>query len=201
MFIKKSIVSVLCCLVVSCSTCYGKKFDEKVLLTIVQNSLDEPEENRLTFILKELNATYNTPDQPHFYLFNGGNAHGLIGLLYASLTEYVIIYGTPLHNGGHSGRYLMTVRDFIYRGKVCIAAPCNIEGREVFPGELTVLPWGSAHHYAMEANTWMIEYGYGFTPSALPFMLLGTVATGDIIGAASLMWGYTKQIVRNLLPF
>lgn len=117
----------------TCSSyCFGKKFDEEVLQHIAQDSTEIPEKERLAFIVQELHRIYQTTENPQFYLFNGGSAYGLVGLVYASLTEYLIIYGTPLNNGGHSGRYLMTVHDFVYRGKISIASPDNLEGKEVF---------------------------------------------------------------------
>lgn len=63
---------------------------------------------------------------------------------------------------------------------------------------MTTLPWGTAHHYALDRHTWMIEYGYGFTPSALPFMLLGIATTGDVIGAGLLVGAYGKEVAQNL---
>jgi hypothetical protein len=190
-------------LVVSFAFCttlaFSKKFQEDVLQAIVQHSVELPEKERLPFILQELNTRYGTTTTPNFHLFNGGYAHGIIGLIYASVTEYLIIYGTPLSNGGHSGRYLMNIYDFIYRGKVTITSPTELEGREVLPGQSTFLPWGQAHHYSLDKNTWMLEYGYGITATALPFMLLGLAATGDFIGTGFLVCDYTKLVMKNIL--
>ena len=177
-----------------------RKFQKEVLQEIVARSLPLPEKERFAFILQQLHQTYDTPQTPNIYLFNGGTAHGLICLLYASCTEYLILYGTPLNNGGHSGRYLMNVYDFVFRGKVTIAAASldAIEGREVHPGQTTFLPWGAAHNYMLDKNTWMIEYAYGFIPSALPFMLLGCLATGDVVATGQLTCAYAQEVIKNV---
>jgi sigma non-opioid intracellular receptor len=177
----------------------GKIFDENILQSIVQNSIQLPELERMSFIIEQLNKTYKTPLQPKFYLFNGGSTFGFVGLLYASLTEYLMIYGSPLANGGHSGRYLLTIRDYVYRGKITIATLDAMEGIELYPGNMTIMHWNTAHHYSLDKNTWMLEYGYGFTPSALPFALLGITSTADVVGLAQLLFGYGKEVTKNLL--
>lgn len=177
----------------------GQKFQVKTIKNIVQQSMKLAEKERLNFILKELNQEYQTTISPKYHLFNGGGAFGVLGVLYSSLTEYLIVYGSPLSNGGHSGRYLLNIHDFIYRGKVKIVTPQNLEGEEVHAGEHTFLPWGQSNHYRLYKDTWMIEYGYGFTPSALPFMILGIACTGDMIGSSFLFYDYGKGVLQNFI--
>lgn len=178
---------------------HSKKFDEKIIEKIVHQSIELPELERLDFILKKLNIHYKTPTKVTYHLFNGGDAYGLVAILHASVTEYLLIYGSAISNGGHSGRYTVDIYDFIYRGKVTIAGPSNPEGTEFNPGQFTLLKFGQAKHYFLEKNTWMIEYAHGFTPTSLHFMLAGLASTGDIIGSGYLCYDYGKQVLKNLI--
>lgn len=196
---KKSLFINILCLYSFSLSC--KQFDDEILHTIIKNSIQCSEQYRLPFILKELNTIYGTTEHPNFYLFNGGSTFGFVGMLYASCTEYLFIYGSPLANGGHSGRYLLNIRDFVYRGKVTVTTTKNLEGTTFLPGECTFMEWGTAHHYCLEKNTWMLEHAVGFTPSALPFLLLGFTATGDVIGLSQIMFAYGKEVTKNLIKF
>lgn len=182
-----------------CSFSHAKVFDDAILHTIIQHAIQLSELDRMPFILEQLHHTYDTPEKPQFYLFNSGSTFGFAGLLYASLTEYLLIYGGPLANAGHSGRYLMTIRDFVYRGKIMVTTTEDLEGTAFFPGECTTMKWGTAHHYALDKNTWMLEHAVGFTPTALPFLLCGVTATADIIGLSQLMFAYGKEVAKNLI--
>jgi len=187
------------CVVLCIPLVFSRKFQQADLNTIVQQSIQLPEEQRLDFILQELNKKYGTTTRPNFHLFNGGGAFGIIGLVYASLNEYLIIFGSVLPNGGHSGRYFLNFSDFVYRGKITIASPKELEGREVKEGQATYMAWGDAHHYTLDKNTWMVEHAHGLTISGLPIMIASIFTTTDIVAIGYLVFDYVKHVVKSLI--
>lgn len=47
---------------------------------------------------------------------NAGGWMGSFCLLHASLTEYILLFGTSIETSGHSGRYWIDIYDTILRG-------------------------------------------------------------------------------------
>jgi len=55
--------------------------------------------------------------QPHRLHEIARSAMGQMSLLYGSLSEYVIVFGTPIGTEGHSGRYRSEVWDCMIAGE------------------------------------------------------------------------------------
>jgi len=176
------------------------KIDKEIIHTIVKQSVQLPENERLDFILKKLADDYGITTKPRFHIITAGYAYGFAAILYVSLTKYLIIYGNSLPNGGHSGRYLMNIYDFIFRGTLKVATVDTVGGNVIMPGNYSTLTYGSANLYSLVPDTWMIEYGHGFTLSALPFLLLGILSTGDVYGYGSLLYDWAKAVGSSLIP-
>ena len=45
-------------------------------------------------------------------------ATGVMTMLHASFSEYLIIFGTPVGTEGFSGRYRMDIHDFVLAGEI-----------------------------------------------------------------------------------
>jgi C-8 sterol isomerase len=120
-----------------------------------------------------LNAVHN--EEKWLYVIVG-SAVGQMIMLHTSLTEYIIIFGTPMGTSGHSGRYTMDVFDYIVHGKHHTYAAGDLHVTEHLPGEMTVLPRGEAVVYKSTAHTYMVEYGRGF-PGVLLAIFYPILAT------------------------
>jgi hypothetical protein len=89
---------------------------------------------------------------------NAGGAMGQLALLHASLSEYIILFGSPIGTEGHSGRYRTEVYDFQIAGETW----CYLEGemqRTVYkPGDVMYLGPAQVKGYRIPDFSWMLEY-------------------------------------------
>eukprot|EP01132_Coremiostelium_polycephalum_P009127 gene9127-11183_t len=159
-------------------------------------------EEQFEVINKEIEKAYpgfiNT--NRRWILFNGGGAMGQMAVLHASLSEYLILYGNPLYSHGHSGRYLMDVYDFMIKGETKTFFAGEFEARVFKAGEYSLLPRGVAKGYCCERNSWMLEYGRGIIPLALPYFLFSSIfVTLDIIPWLTAVYHVGYQVTKNLL--
>lgn len=135
------------------------------------------------------------------WLFNNaGGAMGQIKLLHCSLSEYILIFGTPSGTEGHSGRYATEVFDFMLDGEMWCFHAGEFERTIFRAGDLAYLGTDRAKGYAVPSHVLMLEYARGPIPTMLPFGLADTLfSTHDPRTIASTVFQYAKLVTRNLL--
>uniref|UniRef100_A0A8C5X444 Sigma non-opioid intracellular receptor 1 n=1 Tax=Malurus cyaneus samueli TaxID=2593467 RepID=A0A8C5X444_9PASS len=107
---------------------------------------------------------------------------GSMCLLHASLTEYVLLFGTAVDTGGHSGRYWADISDTLISGTFRQWKEGTTRSEIYYPGDTIVHQAGEATSVQWSAGTWMVEYGRGFIPSTLAFALADTLfSTQDFV--------------------
>lgn len=180
-------------------------FDRETLQAIARKGLGKPHEEMVRIVVAELARAYPAhidanPERRWLFSLTAGAA-GVMTLLHASFTEYLIIFGTPIGTEGFSGRYRMDIHDFLMAGEIWTYRPNRCGVREVVrPGDHTVLRRGEVGGFRIPEAAWMLEYGRGFVPAAFPLVL------GDVIFSAAdgttlveTVWIYGKMALRELL--
>ena len=106
------------------------------------------------------------------WVFNSaGGALGQMTLLHASLTEYIIVFGSPIGTEGYSGRFFADDYFIILEGEQWAYAEGEVD-RQVFrPGDMHHLPRGQARGYRIPEHCYALEYARGLIPTMLPFGL------------------------------
>jgi len=178
-------------------------FDPSDLHEIARAAIGKkPRSEMIAAVVDGLVAKYPKhiePDGP--WLFNNaGGAMGQIKILHSSLSEYILIFGTPIGTEGHSGRYGTEVYDFMLEGEMWCFHAGEFDTTVFKPGDLALLGADKAKGYAVPNHAFMLEYARGVIPSMLPFGLADTVfSTRDNKTLGRTLWHYGKLAVRELM--
>ncbi|CAA7269326.1 unnamed protein product [Cyclocybe aegerita] len=157
-------------------------FDPELLHELAQSAVSTYPNNprgMITHIVTNLTETYpatqillNTDKEWVFN--NAGGAMGAMYIIHASITEYLIIFGTPLGTEGHSG--LHTADDYFYIlvGEEWALRPGSLEMERYTPGTVNLMQRGVVKQYKMHEGCFALEYARGWIPLMLPFGFLDT---------------------------
>ncbi|KAM8872637.1 sigma non-opioid intracellular receptor 1 [Synchiropus picturatus] len=137
------------------------------------------------------------PDEDLQWVFvNAGGWMGSMCVLHASLTEYLLLFGTAVDTGGHSGRYWAEISDTIISGTFRQWKEGTTKSELYYPGDVIVHTVGEATSVQWSAGTWMVEYGQGFIPSTLGFALADTLfSTQDFVTMFYIIRVYAKALL------
>ncbi|KJE89061.1 sigma 1-type opioid receptor [Capsaspora owczarzaki ATCC 30864] len=153
----------------------------------------------ITTELRRLYPDHILPEV-EFIFINAGGWMGTFGLLHASLTEYVLIFGTELNTSGNSGRYWADIWDTMLSGEFrqwpegTVRSVVHKAGDTIYHarGEVTGVQWTS--------GTYMLELGRGVIPSTILFAVADTIfSTTDFMTLAKTLRIYGVAVVRELL--
>ncbi|NXO18252.1 SGMR1 protein, partial [Oriolus oriolus] len=107
--------------------------------------------------------------------------------------EYVLLFGTAVDTGGHSGEQ----GDRAGGQGSSPSSSCS-----TLPGDTIVHQAGEATSVQWSAGTWMVEYGRGFIPSTLAFALADTLfSTQDFVTLFYTLRVYAKGLLLEANAF
>eukprot|EP00667_Euglena_gracilis_P020187 EG_transcript_21796 len=138
--------------------------------------------------------------QPEWVFNNAGGAMGAMLVLHASLSEYVIIFGTAVGTEGHSGRFLADDYFTILHGEQWAFTAGSLQKEVYRPGQQHLMPRYVAKQYRMPDECWALEYARGNIVSMLPFGFADSLfSTLDVVT----LWNTVRisglSMGRNLL--
>jgi hypothetical protein len=178
-------------------------FAPQALHEIAKRRAGLPHQEMVALIIEDLAKAYpghiETKQNWVFSLTAG--AVGIMTVLHGSLSEYLLLFGSPVGTEGFSGRYRLDIYDFLLGGEMWTYTEEHFRERVVTrPGEMAHLGRRQVKGFRILEDTWMLEYGRGIVPMALP------VALGDAVFSAmdfrtvwKTIWLYGRLVIKELL--
>jgi C-8 sterol isomerase len=178
-------------------------FDPKRLHEAAKRVVGLPHQEMVRAIIDDLAAACpgHVETGENWFMSLAGGATGIMTVLHASLSEYVVIFGTPVGTEGFSGRYRIDIHDFLLAGEMWTYTEERSGTRTISrPGDAALLRRRQVKGFRLAEGTWMLEYGRGPIVTCLPMAISDAVVSLDgmtiwktLSVSTRLMWKELRQ--------
>jgi len=176
-------------------------FDPDVVHDCAMTSLGQPKPQMFDTFADAMEKQYPgvlDRGQPWLYSIAGG-AMIQMKLYYASITEYIMIWGTPIGSEGHSGRHMSGFWDTVIDGETWYYGEGQFEKTIYKPGDRIYVGPGQARAMNFTDGVWAVEYARGFIPYSMPFGVLDELLSCmDWVTAAQTLSLYTDLVAQSI---
>jgi hypothetical protein len=175
-------------------------FDPEVIHECALKGLGKPKPDMFEAIADAFEDSYPGHidlAQPWIYSIAGG-AMIQMKLYFASIFEYLMIWGTPIGSEGHSGRHKVGFWDTVIDGETWYYAEGQFEKRIYKPGDRIYVGPGQARGMNFTNGVWAVEYARGPLPLSMPFGLADEfLSTLDFATAGQTLGIYMDLVARH----
>ncbi len=174
-------------------------FDPEQLQEIGAQAVGLPQAEMCRAVSAELARRFpgHVETREDWVLSIAGGIMGIMTVLHGSLTEYVLLFGTPVGSEGFSGRYHLDIWDVVLAGEMWTYTEEEFRQPTIHrPGQMALLPKGRAKGVRLQPGNWLLEYGRGPIATSLPFALMSAMDGRTVLKTIRI---YGRQVVRELL--
>ena len=174
-------------------------FDPQVIHECALAGLGKPKPAMFDAIADEMEDAYPgriDRSLPWVYSIAGG-AMIQMKLYYASLFEYLMIWGTPIGSEGHSGRHAVGFWDTVIDGETWYYGEGQFEKRVYKPGDRIYVGPGQARAMNFTDGVWAVEYARGPIPLSMPVGLADELLSTLDFSTAAQTVGYYMALVGH----
>jgi len=179
-------------------------FDQNKLHEIAKKVIEKqlPTKELITVLLDELKREYpgHINVEQRWVFNNAGGAMGAMIVVHCSITEYLLIFGSPIGTIGHTGRYFADDYFMILEGEQWAFSEGQLEKEIYKPGDIHHLKRGSAQAYRIPNRAWALEYARGWIPAMMPFGIIEVfTSTMDFFTLYNTFDIYIRGVIGQLL--